>query len=78
MGWEIDYRYYIIKTKEKAKDAIRQSRRTSDLIFAFAESSIVHVKDVVAYNNCGYRAIAFALGIGEDGWPWVKQDMLRV
>ena len=77
MGWEIDYRYYIIKTKEKAKDAIR----TSDLIFAFAEylqPYIVHVKDVVAYNNCGYRAIAFALGIGEDGWPWVKQDMLRV
>lgn len=37
---------------------------------------IMHVKDVAADGNCGFRVIASAMGMGEEGWPQVRRDML--
>ncbi|GFS38077.1 hypothetical protein Acr_00g0055490 [Actinidia rufa] len=37
---------------------------------------ILHVKDVALDGNCGFRAIAGLMGIGEDGWVQVRRDLL--
>jgi len=37
---------------------------------------IVHVKDVQADDNYGYRAVASLLSFGEAGWPQVRCDLL--
>ena len=29
---------------------------------------ILHVRDVIADGNCGFRAIAELMGLGEDSW----------
>ncbi|XXG59129.1 hypothetical protein AAC387_Pa04g1266 [Persea americana] len=36
---------------------------------------ILIVKDVVADGNCGFKAIAGLLGMGEDGWMQVRMDL---
>ena len=38
---------------------------------------IIHVKDVQADENCGFRAIADLLGIGEDRSAQVRRDLLK-
>ena len=38
---------------------------------------IIHVKDVQADENYGYRAIANLLGFEEDGWAQIRRDMLQ-
>jgi len=38
---------------------------------------IVHVKDVHADDNCGYRAVASLLNFGETGWTQVRRDLLE-
>ncbi|XP_057511336.1 uncharacterized protein LOC130793585 isoform X2 [Actinidia eriantha] len=37
---------------------------------------IRHVKDVAFDGNCGFRAIAGLMDIGEDGWVQVRRDLL--
>ncbi|XP_057511322.1 protein NLP6-like isoform X2 [Actinidia eriantha] len=37
---------------------------------------IQHVKDVAFDGNCGFRAIAGLMDIGEDGWVQVRRDLL--
>ena len=39
-------------------------------------SWIVHVKDVQANENCGYRAIAEMLDFDEQGWSRVRRNLL--
>ena len=39
---------------------------------------ISRVKDVTADGNCGFRAIAYLMDMGEDGWVQVRRDLLRV
>ncbi|XXG82350.1 hypothetical protein AAC387_Pa10g0321 [Persea americana] len=38
---------------------------------------IHHVKDVNADSNCGFRAIARLMGLGEDSWQQVRKDLSR-
>ena len=40
-------------------------------------SFIIHVKDVQAYRNCGYRANADLLDFGKYGWAQIRRDMLQ-
>ncbi|XP_028096942.1 uncharacterized protein LOC114296808 [Camellia sinensis] len=37
---------------------------------------IHHIKDVQADGNCGFRAIAGLIGLGEDDWQQVRRDLL--
>jgi len=39
--------------------------------------SIENIVDVKAYGNCGYRAIAALLGMGEDSWSLVCNHLLK-
>ena len=39
--------------------------------------SIENILDVKADGNCGYRAIAALLGIGEDSWSLVRNHLLK-
>ncbi|XP_052728519.1 uncharacterized protein LOC128195309 [Vigna angularis] len=38
---------------------------------------IVDVVDVVADGHCGYRCIAVLLGLGEDSWPVVRNELYK-
>ena len=38
---------------------------------------IVNIVDVKADGHCGYRSIAGLLGMGEDGWGTVRQDLVH-
>ncbi|XP_014511709.1 uncharacterized protein LOC106770412 [Vigna radiata var. radiata] len=38
---------------------------------------IVDVVDVVANGHCGYRCIAALLGLGEDSWPVIRNDLYK-
>ncbi|XP_052734262.1 uncharacterized protein LOC128196755 [Vigna angularis] len=38
---------------------------------------IVDVVDVVADGHCGYRCIAALLGLGEDSWPVVRNELYK-
>ncbi|GMP88160.1 hypothetical protein CsSME_00040240 [Camellia sinensis var. sinensis] len=37
---------------------------------------IHHIKDVQADGNCGFRAIAGLIGLGEDDWQQVRHNLL--
>ena len=37
----------------------------------------MNIVDVKADGHCGYRSIAGLLGMGEDGWGTVRQDLVR-
>ena len=39
--------------------------------------SIVNIVDVKTDGNCGYRAIAALLGMGEDSWSLVHNHLLK-
>ena len=39
--------------------------------------SIENIVDVKADGNCGYRAIAALLGMGEDSWSLVRNHLLK-
>ena len=39
--------------------------------------SIENILDVKADGNCGYRAIAALLGMGEDSWSLVRNHLLK-
>ena len=38
---------------------------------------IIHVKDVQADENCGFRAVAVMLDFGENRWAQIRHDMLQ-
>ena len=37
----------------------------------------MNIVDVKADGHCGYRSIAGLLGMGEDGWGTVRQDLVH-
>ncbi|KAH1198355.1 hypothetical protein GmHk_18G051955 [Glycine max] len=46
-----------------------------DQFAPFIQGFIRDVVDVKANGNCGYRSIAALLGMGEDLWPLVREEM---
>jgi len=38
---------------------------------------IVDVVDVVVDSHCGYRCIAALLGMGEESWPLIRNDLFK-
>lgn len=38
---------------------------------------IEHIKDVIADGNCGFRAVSDMIGMSEDGWIQVGQNLLN-
>ena len=48
-----------------------------DQFASFFQGFIRDVVDVKADGNCGYRSIAALLGMGEDSWPLVRNELLK-
>ncbi|XP_014490336.1 uncharacterized protein LOC106753063 [Vigna radiata var. radiata] len=48
-----------------------------DQLDSITHPFIVDVVDVVADGNCGYRCIAALLGLGEDSWPVIRNDLYK-
>ena len=38
---------------------------------------ILDIVDVKVDGHCGYRAVASLLGMGEDTWPLVRNNLLK-
>ena len=60
------------KQNKRPNEVIRRSNKIREYKYAFPEclqSYIVHVKNVGANDNCGYRVIASTLSLGEHYWP---------
>ena len=48
-----------------------------DQFAPFIQGFIRDVVDVKADGNCGYRSIGALLGMGEDSWPLVRNELLK-
>ncbi|KAH1193809.1 putative protein FAR1-RELATED SEQUENCE 10 [Glycine max] len=48
-----------------------------DQFASFIQGFICDVVDVKADGNCGYRSIAALLGMGEDSWPLVRNELIK-
>ncbi|KAL5163013.1 hypothetical protein HKD37_07G019997 [Glycine soja] len=48
-----------------------------DQFASFFQGFIRDVVDVKADGNCGYRSIAALLGMGEDLWPLVRNELIK-
>ncbi|KAH1210227.1 hypothetical protein GmHk_15G044587 [Glycine max] len=48
-----------------------------DQFASFIQGFIRDVVDVKADGNCGYRSIAALLGMGEDSWPLVRNELIK-
>ncbi|KAL5141608.1 putative protein FAR1-RELATED SEQUENCE 10 [Glycine soja] len=48
-----------------------------DQFASFFQGFIRDVVDVEADGNCGYRSIGALLGMGEDSWPLVRNELLK-
>ncbi|XP_052730471.1 uncharacterized protein LOC108324622 [Vigna angularis] len=64
------------KTKGAKKNEEKES--SNDRQFHFiTHPFIVDVVDVVADGHCGYRCIVALLGLGEDSWPIIRNDLYK-
>ena len=48
-----------------------------DQFAPFIQGFIRDVVDVKADGNCGYRSIAALLGMGEDSWSLVRNELIK-
>ncbi|KAH1188811.1 hypothetical protein GmHk_20G056718 [Glycine max] len=48
-----------------------------DQFASFIQGFICDVVDVKADSNCGYRSIIALLGMGEDSWPLVRNELIK-
>jgi len=48
-----------------------------DQFAPFIQDFIHNVMDVKANGNCGYWSIAGLLGMGEDSWPLVRNELIK-
>ncbi|KAH1253378.1 putative protein FAR1-RELATED SEQUENCE 10 [Glycine max] len=48
-----------------------------DQFAPFIQGFIHNVVDVKADGNCGYRSIVALLGMGEDSWPLVRNELIK-
>ncbi|KAH1206374.1 hypothetical protein GmHk_16G046843 [Glycine max] len=55
----------------------RRTMLMVDQFHSFIHDSIENIVDVKVDGNCGYRAIATLLGIGENSWSLVRNHLLK-
>jgi len=48
-----------------------------DQFAPFIQGFILDTVDVKVDSNCGYRSIATLLGMGEDSWPLVHNELIK-
>ncbi|XP_052728511.1 uncharacterized protein LOC128195308 [Vigna angularis] len=67
------------KNKLQLKDKPRQRRRVPMInqFHPICQPYILNIVDVVADGHCGYRCIASSLGLGEDSWPTIRNDLYK-
>jgi len=53
----------------------RRTMQMLDQFHLFFHDSIENIVNVKADGNCGYRAIATLLGMGEDSWSLVRNHL---
>ena len=81
----VDALYFVQNSNSSIKHSASSSdqtipRRTMPMLDQFhpcIHDSIENIVDVKAYGNCGYRAIAALLGMGEDSWSLVRNNLLK-
>ncbi|CAL5336904.1 unnamed protein product [Camellia sinensis] len=70
-----------VQRKKAKKDNVCMTQSTNRISYfkQFPEKLrpyIHHIKDVQADGNCGFRAIAGLIGLGEDDWQQVRRNLL--
>ncbi|XP_052730513.1 uncharacterized protein LOC108324532 [Vigna angularis] len=68
-----------MRSKLQSKPKAMKKRRVPmiDQFHSTTHPFIVDVVDVVADGHCGYRCIAALLGLGEDSWPVVRNELYK-
>ncbi|XP_052732451.1 PKS-NRPS hybrid synthetase cheA-like [Vigna angularis] len=68
-----------VRSKLQSKPKAINKRRVPmiDQFHSTTHPFIVDVDDVVADGHCGYRCIAALLGLGEDSWPVVRNELYK-
>ncbi|XP_052724908.1 protein FAR1-RELATED SEQUENCE 5-like isoform X1 [Vigna angularis] len=71
--------YSSVRSKLQSKPKAINKRRVPmiDQFHSTTHPFIVDVVDVVADGHCGYRCIAALLGLGEDSWPVVRNELYK-
>ncbi|KAH1262105.1 hypothetical protein GmHk_02G004800 [Glycine max] len=84
--WEyVDALHYVQNSNSSIKRSASSSdqaipRRTMpmlDQFHSFIHDFIENIVDVKADGNCGYHAIAALLGMGEDSWSLMRNNLLK-
>ncbi|XP_052736706.1 uncharacterized protein LOC108336813 [Vigna angularis] len=68
-----------VKSKLQSKPNVVKKKKVPmiDQFHSITHPFIVDVVDVVANGHCGYRCIAASLGLGEDSWPVIRNDLYK-
>ncbi|XP_047147469.1 uncharacterized protein LOC124819909 [Vigna umbellata] len=68
-----------VRSKLQSKPKAVKKRRVPliDQFHSTTHPFIVDVVDVVADGHCGYRCIAALLGLGEDSWPIIMNELYK-
>ncbi|XP_052723733.1 uncharacterized protein LOC128193696 [Vigna angularis] len=68
-----------VRSKLQSKPKAMKKRRVPmiDQFHSTTHPFIVDVVDVVVDGHCGYRCIAALLGLGEDSWPVVRNELYK-
>ncbi|XP_017416593.1 uncharacterized protein LOC108327396 [Vigna angularis] len=68
-----------VKSKLQSKPNVMKKKRVPmiDQFHSITHPFIVDVVDVVADGHCGYRCIDVSLGLREDSWPVIRNDLYK-
>ncbi|XP_052734040.1 uncharacterized protein LOC128196599 [Vigna angularis] len=68
-----------VRSKLQSKPKAMKKRRVPmiDQFHSTTHPFIVDVVDVVADGHCGYRCIVALLGLGEDSWPVIRNELYK-
>ncbi|XP_052730098.1 uncharacterized protein LOC128195740 [Vigna angularis] len=71
--------YSSVRSKLQSKPKAVKKRRVPmiDQFHSTTHPFIVDVVDVVADGHCGYRCIDALLGLGEDSWPVIRNELYK-
>ncbi|KAH1246665.1 hypothetical protein GmHk_06G016698 [Glycine max] len=84
--WEyVDAFYFVQNNNSSVKHSASSSEPPKptriipmlDQFEPFIQSFIDNIVDVEADGNCGYRSIAALLGMGEDSWSLVRNELIK-
>ncbi|KAH1266586.1 Protein FAR1-RELATED SEQUENCE 5 [Glycine max] len=69
----------LVKRSASSSEPLKPTRIIPmlDQFAPFIQDFIHNVVDVIADGNCGYRSIADLLGMGEDSWSLVRNELIK-